>query len=438
MIETNVVEMEGKTEIRMTSAASFVEGGIQESCDDACSICLEEFCASDPSTVTTCKHEFHLQCILEWCQRSSQCPICWQPISLKDPTSQELFEAVEQERSWRATPSRNAAIFHHPAFGDFELQHLRMNANDADFEERIIQHLAAAATMRRVNQLGRREGQQTRSSPHVHPHFLVFSNQPIAPSSGLDPVSRGENDPTAIPNRSPSAPITSDGNEASQQILHLQTQSSSSASGSPVMATNRQGIYSNDSPQNWLVRQGLPLPYKDYIDHILVDAGSQHTSSRDSCPRLDIWRLECGQIGSTARSSPVVQDRAESSELQSFSDSLRSRLNAVSMRYKESISKGTRGWKERLFSHSSSMSELGSETRRREMKAGIASVSRLMESLETSENNRAVGTSLSNQNHIEDSSMGGVSNQNNVEASGEKSSHDDNTPAACSASSHLN
>ncbi|KAG5086803.1 hypothetical protein JHK82_054200 [Glycine max] len=389
MHSQNVVEMEGKTEIRMTSAAAFVEGGIQESCDDACSICLEEFCASDPSTVTTCKHEFHLQCILEWCQRSSQCPICWQPISLKDPTSQELFEAVEQERSWRATPSRNAAIFHHPAFGDFELQHLRMNANDADFEERIIQHLAAAATMRRVNQLGRREGQQTRSSPHVHPHFLVFSNQPIAPSSGLDPVSRGENDPTAIPNRSPSAPITSDGNEASQQILHLQTQSSSSASGSPVMATNRQGIYSNDR-------------------------------------------------GSTARSSPVVQDRAESSELQSFSDSLRSRLNAVSMRYKESISKGTRGWKERLFSHSSSMSELGSETRRREMKAGIASVSRLMESLETSENNRAVGTSLSNQNHIEDSSMGGVSNQNNVEASGEKSSHDDNTPAACSASSHLN
>lgn len=77
----------------MTSAAAFVEGGIQESCDDACSICLEEFCQSDPSTViftfvsqllfhkykrtfaylpslllqfTACRHEFHLQCILEW------------------------------------------------------------------------------------------------------------------------------------------------------------------------------------------------------------------------------------------------------------------------------------------------------------------------------------------------------------------------------------
>ncbi|XP_028069604.1 E3 ubiquitin-protein ligase RHF2A-like [Camellia sinensis] len=55
-----------KTESHLTSAAAFVEGGIQESCDDACSICLEAFIESDPSTVTTCKHEFHLQCILEW------------------------------------------------------------------------------------------------------------------------------------------------------------------------------------------------------------------------------------------------------------------------------------------------------------------------------------------------------------------------------------
>ncbi|RYQ96712.1 hypothetical protein Ahy_B08g092563 [Arachis hypogaea] len=30
------------------------------------SICLEAFCDSDPSTVTSCKHEFHFQCILEW------------------------------------------------------------------------------------------------------------------------------------------------------------------------------------------------------------------------------------------------------------------------------------------------------------------------------------------------------------------------------------
>lgn len=39
------------SEAHLTSAAAFVEGGIQEACDDACSICLEAFCDSDPSTV---------------------------------------------------------------------------------------------------------------------------------------------------------------------------------------------------------------------------------------------------------------------------------------------------------------------------------------------------------------------------------------------------
>lgn len=40
--------------------------------------------------------------------------------------SQELLEAVERERSFRFNPTRNAAIFHHPTLGDFELQHVCM------------------------------------------------------------------------------------------------------------------------------------------------------------------------------------------------------------------------------------------------------------------------------------------------------------------------
>ncbi|XP_019455372.1 PREDICTED: E3 ubiquitin-protein ligase RHF2A-like [Lupinus angustifolius] len=373
-----VPEMEGKTESHMISAVAFVEGGIQESCDDACSICLEDFCESDPSTVTTCKHEFHLQCILEWCQRSSQCPMCWQPIKLKDPTGQELFEAVEHERSLRDIPSRNAAIFHHPALGDFDFQQLRIG--DSDFEERIIQHLAAAAAMGRAQHRGRREGHRTRSSANRHPQFLVFSSQPSAPS-GPDSSPGGGNESASIPIGSSSTIMTSDGDEPAQQIPHLQTQSSSPARGSTVMATN----YSNDR-------------------------------------------------GFGGHSSPVNQDRAGPSDFQSFSDSLRSKFNAVSMRYKESISKGAKGWKERLFSRNSSMSEDGPEARR-EANVGIASVSRLMESLETRENNRVVGTSMSN--HLEGRSIRAeASNQNNVEGSGENSSHDKNTTAACSAGSH--
>lgn len=87
------MEENKQCDARLTSPAAFVEGGIQDACDDACSICLEPFSDSDPSTVTSfgfhvrffrvvilrdlgyfslllqltsCKHEFHLQCVLEW------------------------------------------------------------------------------------------------------------------------------------------------------------------------------------------------------------------------------------------------------------------------------------------------------------------------------------------------------------------------------------
>lgn len=63
-------------------------------------------------------------------------------------------------------------------------------------------------------------------------------------------------------------------------------------------------------------------------------------------------------------------------------------------RYKESISKNTRGWKERLFSRSSSMPDVGSG--RSEANAGIASLSRLMERLETRENSRVGSVAVTN------------------------------------------
>ena len=38
--------------------------------------------------------------------------------------SQELLDAVVQERNLRLNPPRNAAIFHHPVLGEFEIQHV--------------------------------------------------------------------------------------------------------------------------------------------------------------------------------------------------------------------------------------------------------------------------------------------------------------------------
>lgn len=56
--------------------------------------------------------------------------------------------------------------------------------NDAELEERILRHLAAAAAMGRSHHLGRREGQRNRSGSHGRPQFLVFSAHPNTPSAG--------------------------------------------------------------------------------------------------------------------------------------------------------------------------------------------------------------------------------------------------------------
>ncbi|MCO5584025.1 hypothetical protein L7F22_037944 [Adiantum nelumboides] len=112
-----------------SSAAAFVESGVQDSCEDSCSICLEPFCHSDPATITYCKHEYHVQCILEWAQRSKECPMCWQLLSLKDPLSQELLDAVEQEQAWRHLGD-DAQLQQAPGFASYN-----------DIQEQIMQHL---------------------------------------------------------------------------------------------------------------------------------------------------------------------------------------------------------------------------------------------------------------------------------------------------------
>ncbi|CAI0541682.1 unnamed protein product [Linum tenue] len=346
------MEESKKPEAHLTSAAAFVEGGIQDACDDACSICLEDFCDSDPSTLTTCKHEFHLQCVLEWCQRSSQCPMCWQSISLKDPTSQELLEAVERERNIRLNPPRNSAIFHHPTLGDFELQHLPVGINEAELEERIIQHLAAAAAMGRRH-VSRREGSRHRSSSQSRPQYVVFSshhNGPATGPTGASPTQRGEVEPGSM--------------------------ATLAAPSSPVRGVG------------------------------------------DSSPPAFKLNL-CLLSRSPSQSSPDSQDRAGPSELQSISDSIKSKLNAVSMRYKESISKSTRGWKERFFSRNTAMADLSSDVRR-EVNAGIATVSRMMERLDSREKEEITSTSSASNGEVDNNAAQENNHEHISEAGGDE------------------
>ncbi|KAL5999281.1 hypothetical protein ACLOJK_040731 [Asimina triloba] len=344
-----------KVDSHLTSAAAFVEGGIQDACEDACSICLEAFCDSDPSTAISLKDPTRFQS--NFCTAVS---IHFSAILLLSlfitadihyvaACSQELLEAVEQERSFRVNQSRNTAIFHHPTLGDFELQHLPVGANDSELEERIIQHLAAAAAMGRAHHLARREGHRSRSGTHGRPQFLVFSAHPnappVGPVSALTAQREGDNDHAPTP-------LATVGEETSQQVAQLppiqSEQAPTSVSGPSVVLVNRPGVSNN--------------------------------------------------------------------------------------RYKESISKGTRGWKERLFSRTS-IGDLGSEVKR-EVNAGIASVSRMMERLDTRENSRASDTSAA---HCpESSSVTGPSNQRITENHCNDIPSGSNSSASCAASPSQN
>lgn len=78
------------------------------------------------------------------------------------------------------------------------------------------------------------------------------------------------------------------------------------------------------------------------------------------------------------------------------------------------------------------MSDIGSEVRR-EVNAGIASVSRMMERLETRDNSRANEVSVST--HSSDYSIAERTNQNNAETRIEGPLNEGSTTASCAASS---
>ncbi|KAK1380104.1 E3 ubiquitin-protein ligase RHF1A [Heracleum sosnowskyi] len=167
--------------------------------DDVCSICLEPFnITHDPPTVTNCKHEYHLQCILEWSQRSKECPICWQILALKDPTSQELFDAVANERILRSR---------------IEARHINEHEDSpyvdaSEFDEHVIRNFAAAAS--RLRHVNRRRRQRSAGIGPSQVHlsspedFQYFGSEPSQVNSEVYIPSAFFIDPTP-PNMSPSA-----------------------------------------------------------------------------------------------------------------------------------------------------------------------------------------------------------------------------------------
>ncbi|KAK9725466.1 hypothetical protein RND81_05G145400 [Saponaria officinalis] len=284
--------------------------------DDACSICLEPFCAKDPPTVTTCKHDYHLHCILEWSQRSKECPICWQTLALKDPVSQELLAAVEIER--------NARRKHVPTGGStHSREHLEPGphwTDDSDFNERIMQHLAAMMSRARQVHGTERHRSSEQSSSSVDMFQTRLSESSMHPNT---------------PEECNSA-------------------YGSSGSSSPTPSISSVDVQPSLSPTPSLVN----------LSSGAAPRRAGHQSSRP-----------------VESQSPDSTQRPRSTELLAFSESIKSKLSAASARYKDSISKGTQGFREKLLARNDSVKKM-SKGVQREMSASIAGVTRMIERLD--------------------------------------------------------
>lgn len=200
---------------------------------------------------------------------------------------------------------------------------LPVNASESELEERIIQHLAAAAAMGRARQLARREGQRSRSS-QGRPHFLVFSTHPneASATSAASSIAQrdGSGPPPEVIIAGHSSPFITVGGDSghlisrpsSVQAEQLMTTASGSSAGAYQHGTSSSNRYL------YLSSILVTLPLK--VHQVLV---LHHN--------LNLF-FSCR---SPVQTSPSSQDRAGPSDFQSFSDSLKSRLSALSTRFKE-------------------------------------------------------------------------------------------------------
>jgi hypothetical protein len=118
----------------------------QEEEENVCSICLDEFCDDDPIAETQCGHGYHLQCIMQWAQRSQECPLCFSQLSLADEEMNALLPFGEY-----SSPQEEQAMSNMLANMEFET---------------FLVHLAAAE--RRQARQQRRESQQRASEDGGH------------------------------------------------------------------------------------------------------------------------------------------------------------------------------------------------------------------------------------------------------------------------------
>jgi hypothetical protein len=66
----------GMSEAHLDAVKALPSFKLTSSLDDRCCICLEGMINGSEITPLPCNHNYHNACIVQWLQRSNQCPLC--------------------------------------------------------------------------------------------------------------------------------------------------------------------------------------------------------------------------------------------------------------------------------------------------------------------------------------------------------------------------
>jgi hypothetical protein len=182
---------------------------------NVCSICLDEFTEPDPAMSTACFHTYHLQCIMQWAQRSRECPLCFKPLALQDDTLNQLLPFGEY-----IPPHQEAAQIASLEHWEMERLLIRLSAASQRQERRTARH----TRLRREVSGGSVGSSQARDIPSP--------NQQATSPDGSRSVS------TATINNTSSWPPPASSNASAAVHSFAGRQPSSSSSSSSLLSTS--------------------------------------------------------------------------------------------------------------------------------------------------------------------------------------------------------
>ncbi|KAF9677566.1 hypothetical protein SADUNF_Sadunf08G0121100 [Salix dunnii] len=263
------------------------------------------------------------------------CSICLDPFTPQEPATVTEKQRVpdmlaascperpcQTERCFRPRNSNPSSMIIHHLDEDYDIEQ-DSHSDDSDFDEHVLQHLSASAASRARYACKRERHRSTGLGPS---QVLVFTS------------------PEHVHTAQQTYTLPEEG-----QILSY----GSSVINSSTPATPSVNIQNLSS---------VAPPVVNQVSTTAVNSPSK--------PRI------------LFRQPPTVPPQGQgSSDVFSLSDSFKSKWFAASTRYKESLSKGTRGMKEKLLARNNSVKELSKEVQR-EMSAGIAGVARMIERLD--------------------------------------------------------